>query len=99
MRRNHEIAQLKADSRLDELVREHGIALRLRESGDLIGLCPFHSGSSPTLAVSTEINFFQCFGCGAKGSPIDWVMETKGFGLGDAIAFLRARLHRLDSFS
>jgi len=48
----------------------------LRRAGRyLIGLCPFHTEKDPSFTVQPDRNIFYCFGCGARGSVIDFVMQ------------------------
>ena len=50
--------------------------LELRRAGRyLIGLCPFHTEKEPSFTVRPDRNIFHCFGCGAHGSVIDFVMQ------------------------
>lgn len=57
---------------------------------DLFGVCPFHSDKDPSFSVNTAKGFFYCFGCGAKGDVIDWVMRTQGISFADAVKHLAA---------
>lgn len=47
--------------------------------------CPFHNEKSPSFTVSQPKQFYHCFGCGAHGSAISFVMEHVGLGYVDAI--------------
>jgi DNA primase len=47
--------------------------------------CPFHSEKSPSFTVSQTKQFYHCFGCGAHGTAIGFVMEHAGMGFVDAI--------------
>lgn len=47
--------------------------------------CPFHSEKSPSFTVSQTKQFYHCFGCGAHGTVISFVMEHLGLGYVDAI--------------
>jgi hypothetical protein len=48
----------------------------LRRAGrNLTGLCPFHQETTPSFTVQPERGVFHCFGCGAHGSVIDFVMQ------------------------
>lgn len=44
---------------------------------EYIGLCPFHHEKTPSFSVSEEKGFYHCFGCGAHGDAIRFVMETE----------------------
>ncbi len=60
--------------------------VQLRRNGsESSGLCPFHSEKTPSFTVSDSKGFYHCFGCGAHGSVIDWVMETEGLAFPDAV--------------
>ncbi len=52
------------------------------------GLCPFHSEKSPSFTVNDQKGFYHCFGCGAHGSVIDFVMNTQGMEFMEAIEVL-----------
>ncbi len=54
--------------------------------------CPFHSEKSPSFTVSPSKQFYHCFGCGAHGSAIGFLMEYSGLAYPDAIRDLAARL-------
>lgn len=47
--------------------------------------CPFHDDRDPSMVINTTSGHFRCFGCGARGSVIDWVMERDGLNLYDAV--------------
>ncbi|MDP1557893.1 MAG: DNA primase [Nitrosomonas sp.] len=50
--------------------------------------CPFHNEKSPSFTVSPTKQFFHCFGCGAHGSAINFLMEYSGMSFVDAVADL-----------
>ncbi|TCN87882.1 DNA primase [Shewanella fodinae] len=54
--------------------------------------CPFHSEKSPSFTVSREKQFYHCFGCGAHGNAIDFVMEYERMDFLDAIGELAGQL-------
>ena len=53
--------------------------------------CPFHNEKSPSFTVSPSKQFYHCFGCGAHGTAIGFLMEYSGLGFIDAIKELSSR--------
>ena len=53
--------------------------------------CPFHNEKSPSFTVSPNKQFYHCFGCGAHGTAIGFVMEYSGQGFVDTIKELAGR--------
>lgn len=53
--------------------------------------CPFHSEKTPSFTVSPSKQFYHCFGCGAHGTAIGFVMEYQGLGFVDAVKELAGR--------
>jgi len=67
--------------------------LPLKKSGaNFVACCPFHSEKSPSFSVSPSKQFYHCFGCGAHGSAISFVMEYAGLGFIDTVEELAANL-------
>ena len=54
--------------------------------------CPFHNEKSPSFTVSPTKQFYHCFGCGAHGTAIGFLMEYSGLGFIDAIKELAGRV-------
>ena len=54
--------------------------------------CPFHSEKTPSFTVSQSKQFYHCFGCGAHGSAIGFVMQYAGLGFVDAVEELANQL-------
>lgn len=54
--------------------------------------CPFHNEKSPSFTVSPSKQFYHCFGCGAHGSAIGFLMEYTGMGFVDVIKELASRV-------
>lgn len=50
-----------------------------------MGLCPFHNEKSPSFTVSPTKQFYHCFGCGAHGTSIGFLMEYSGMNFVDAV--------------
>ncbi|HHQ4479170.1 TPA: DNA primase [Aeromonas veronii] len=60
--------------------------VRLKKAGkNYQACCPFHNEKSPSFTVSQEKQFYHCFGCGAHGNAIGFVMEYDGLEFPDAI--------------
>jgi len=53
-----------------------------------MGLCPFHKEKSPSFTVSPTKQFYHCFGCGAHGSAITFLMEHVGMTFPQAVESL-----------
>lgn len=65
--------------------------MQLRKGGaNLLGLCPFHNEKSPSFTVSPTKQFYHCFGCGAHGSAITFLMEHTGASFPEAVRTLAA---------
>ncbi|MCZ1250976.1 hypothetical protein EIL81_19580, partial [Photorhabdus laumondii subsp. laumondii] len=56
---------------------------------DYVLRCPFHNEKTPSMVISPAKNLYHCFGCGAAGSVLDWVIQTEGVTLKIAIRRLR----------
>ncbi|TNE67774.1 MAG: DNA primase [Alphaproteobacteria bacterium] len=56
-----------------------------RHGREHMGLCPFHNEKSPSFTVNDQKGFYHCFGCGAHGSVIDFVMGTQGLEFMEAV--------------
>ena len=65
----------------------------LKKAGaNFAACCPFHSEKSPSFTVSPSKQFYHCFGCGAHGTAIGFLMEYSGLGFIDAIKELSRRV-------
>jgi DNA primase len=75
-------------SRVD-IVDVVGRHVELKKSGaNHMGLCPFHGEKSPSFSVSATKQFYHCFGCGAHGDAIRFLMEHSGMSFRDAVGDL-----------
>ena len=64
----------------------------LRKAGkDHQALCPFHEEKTPSFTVSQNKQFYHCFGCGAGGTVITFIMEYNGLGFVEALEDLAGR--------
>ena len=70
-----------------------GKYVQLRKGGaNLLGLCPFHNEKSPSFTVSPTKQFYHCFGCGAHGTAITFLMEHTGASFPEAVRSLAANV-------
>jgi DNA primase len=56
-----------------------------RRAREWQGLCPFHKEKSPSFAVVEDKGFYHCFGCGAHGNAIDFIMQIEHLDFADAL--------------
>ncbi len=54
--------------------------------------CPFHKEKSASFSVSPHKQFYHCFGCGAHGSAIGFIMEYQGLSFTEAVQYLADRI-------
>jgi len=68
-----------------------GRAVRLTKRGrEHVGLCPFHNEKTPSFTINEDKGFYHCFGCGAHGDVIGFVMRADGLLFPEAVAKLAA---------
>lgn len=66
--------------------------VRLQKKGsNHFGLCPFHNEKSPSFSVSGQKQMYYCFGCGAGGNVITFIMEYENYTFAEALKFLADR--------
>ncbi|QSO52656.1 DNA primase [Alicyclobacillus curvatus] len=69
-----------------------GEYVQLRRSGrSYVGLCPFHNERSPSFSVSPDRQMYYCFGCGAGGTVIRFVMDIEGMTFAETVVRLAER--------
>ena len=79
-------------SRVDilEVIGRH---VELKRAGSVHkGLCPFHGEKTPSFTVSPSRQTYHCFGCGAHGDAIRFLMENQGLPFMDAVRELAQRV-------
>ena len=70
-----------------------GRSVNLSKKGnDFIGLCPFHNEKTPSFTVSDDKGFFHCFGCGAHGDIISFVMLKESIDFKETIKILASEI-------
>jgi len=74
-----------------DIVEVVGRYVQLRRGGaNHLGLCPFHGEKTPSFTVSPSKQFYHCFGCGAHGNAIGFLMSYSGLGYVEAVKELAA---------
>jgi DNA primase len=69
-----------------DIVDVVGRYVPLKKGGaNYMGLCPFHNEKSPSFTVSPTKQFYHCFGCGAHGTSIGFLIEYSGLGFVEAV--------------
>ena len=76
-----------------DIVKVIGEYVRLRKSGvsRYTGLCPFHNEKTPSFSVHAGHQFYKCFGCGASGDVLKFVMEYEHVSFPEALKLLAER--------
>jgi DNA primase len=83
------IDQINAANDIVEVVSGY-IPLK-RTGGMWRAICPFHQEKTPSFTVNPQRQIFKCFGCGAGGGPIRFVMSYENLGFIDAAKKLAER--------
>jgi DNA primase len=63
-----------------------------RAGANLVACCPFHSEKTPSFTVSPTKQFYHCFGCGAHGTALGFLMEYSGLSFVEAVKELAQRV-------
>lgn len=84
------IDELLAKVDIVDIIDEH---VPLKKGGaNYMACCPFHKEKSPSFSVSPHKQFYHCFGCGAHGSAIGFIMEYQGLSFTEAVQYLADRV-------
>ncbi len=83
------LQELKARNSIEEIISQH-VSLK-RAGSNLVGCCPFHSEKTPSFTVFTNRDNFYCFGCGAGGDVITFVMKMQNVDYITAVEYLAGR--------
>lgn len=83
------IEQVRSSVDIVDVVGEY---VQLTKRGrNYFGLCPFHGEQTPSFSVAQEKQIFHCFGCGAGGNVITFLMDIEGFTFQQTINRLAER--------
>jgi DNA primase catalytic core len=80
--------RIKREVSIQRLAEARGIKLR-RVGRNLMGLCPFHKDTNPSLSIDPVENAWHCFGCDRKGDVIEWVRCAEGVSFTHALELLQ----------
>lgn len=83
------IQELKARNDITEIISSY-VTLK-RRGRNMVGLCPFHGEKTPSFNIYTETDSFYCFGCGAAGDVISFVMKIENLDYVEAVRYLAQR--------
>ncbi|SNY52286.1 DNA primase [Arsukibacterium tuosuense] len=86
------IDDLLARTDIVELIDQR-VPLKKAGSKNYAACCPFHNEKSPSFTVSPDKQFYHCFGCGAHGNAISFMMEFEQLEFVEAIEELAKQLH------
>ncbi len=86
---DEDVAAVRAATDLAGLIGEHTGLKRVGRR--LVGLCPFHSESTPSFSVNAEEGLYYCFGCQVRGDAITFVRAIEGCSFVEAVERLAAR--------
>ena len=89
--RNEDVAYVRDHTQIDAVIGEY-VQLKHAGGGQKKGLCPFHDEKSPSFNVNTTKGFFHCFGCGAGGDVIAFIMKLDHLSFTEAIERLADRI-------
>lgn len=83
------LQELKLRSDITEIASPY---VNLKRHGrNMVGLCPFHGEKTPSFNIYTENGSFYCFGCGAGGDVITFIMKIENLDYVEAVKFLAQR--------
>lgn len=83
------IEQIRSQTDIVDVIGEY---MQLTKRGrNYFGLCPFHGEQTPSFSVSVDKQIFHCFGCGAGGNAITFLMDIDNIPFQDAVARLGER--------
>jgi DNA primase len=83
------VERIKAESDIVSVVSGF---VNLKKSGkDFKGLCPFHQEKTPSFYVIPNKGFYHCFGCGAGGNSVNFIMAHERLDYPEALRYLAAK--------
>ncbi len=84
------LSELRARCDIENIISQYVV---LKKNGrSLKGLCPFHSEKTPSFNVSSDKQLFYCFGCGAGGDVVTFIMKAENLSYPEAVKFLAEKV-------
>ena len=83
------IFELKSRNDITEVISNY-VSLK-RRGRNMVGLCPFHGEKTPSFNIYTETDSYYCFGCGASGDVISFIMKIENLDYLEAVRYLAQR--------
>ncbi len=85
------LEEVRVQNDIVDVISEY---LPLKQKGtSYFGLCPFHNEKTPSFSVSSERQFYYCFGCGAAGNVYTFIMQMENDTFPEAVKRLADRVH------
>ncbi len=89
----HIVQQIRESADIVDVVSDY---VSLKKKGRYyFGLCPFHKEKTPSFSVDPDRQIFHCFGCGAGGNVISFVMQIEKIGFLEAVRALAQKMNIL----
>lgn len=79
------VAEVKVAYAIEDYIQASGVRLKSSGPTKFKGLCPFHNEKSPSFTVDSHFQNYRCFGCGANGDLLQFVMQTEHLEFFDAL--------------
>lgn len=80
------IEEIRLSSNIVDVIGEY-VSLK-RAGSSYKGLCPFHNEKTPSFTVDEKKQLFHCFGCGAGGDVVSFIMQKEGLAYPEALKYL-----------
>jgi len=82
----YSIDKILSTAKIEEVISDF-VALKKR-GVNYVGLCPFHNEKTPSFSVSPTKGIYKCFGCGASGNVVKFLMDHEKLSYPDALKWL-----------
>src|SRR5258705_4216108 len=88
--RDEDVALVRDRTAIADIISEY-VTLKPAGGGNVKGLCPFHDEKTPSFNVATSKGVYYCYGCGAGGDAIRFVMTLEHLSFVEAVERLAAK--------